>query len=184
MSTYNPTCPDDCTDKELQWNFNRCNPNINHGQVDRIYFMAPGGASFTNWLSLAEWTARLALDPTTDVNAIQEMLVIGEKPEATGDVKELAGNLKTILWKTHTLPFDIDQTNQENYDGLRQNECAGNHVFWYAGGKYIYGGNDGIEAFFTMNDMIPKDRKELNLFKNLATWEAEFHPERDVNPML
>lgn len=184
MSINNPTCTDGCTAKAPAFSFNDCDPNTNRGQIDRIYIMAAGGADMADWTQLAVWTARMALDPTVTVDAIQYMNVIGEKPEATSDVKEISRVRKVVLDKTHTINFDVDETNEDNYDALRQIECGGNFKIWYQAGKYLYGGNDGILAFIQENDMIPRERKELNVFKGVATWEAEFHPERIDNPML
>ena len=186
MSINNPTCTDGCVAKVPLFSFNDCDPNTNRGQIDRIYIMALGGADLADWTQLAVWSARLypALDPTVTVDAIQYMNVIGEKPEASSDVKEISRQRKIVLDKTHVINFDVDETNEDNYDALRQIECGGNYKIWYQAGKYLYGGNDGIIAFIQENDMIPRERKELNVFKGVATWEAQFHPERIDNPML
>lgn len=184
MSTILPTCPDDCTGKAPKFSFTNCNPVTNRGQIQSIYIMAKGGASLTDWSSLVEWTARLALDPLVSIDAIQELYVIGEWPEATSDVKELAHQLKKIFDKTFNINFSIDQVNQDNWDALRQIECDGNYIIWPAGGNYLYGGNDGIDAFITLNNLTPLERKDLETLKGNATWEAPFHPEMETNPML
>jgi hypothetical protein len=66
---------------------------------------------------------------------------------------------------------------------LRELECGTNFLVWYVAGKYIYGGNDGIEASFKLNDIIPEDNQELNTFNGTITWDAKFHPERINNPL-
>ena len=55
---------------------------------------------------------------------------------------------------------------------------------WYAAGLYLYGGNDGIviDQMF-LDDIIPESRKELNKFIGATEWEAQFHPERTLNPL-
>lgn len=184
MSLNLPSCTDGCTSKAPVFSFDDCNPDVNRGQIDRIYIMALGGADLADWTQLAVWAVRLAQDPTVTVDAIQYMNVIGEKPEAASDVKEISRIRKIVLDKTHTINFDVDETDGTNYDALRQIECGGNFKLWFQAGKYLYGGNDGITAFIQENDMIPRERKELNVFKGVATWEAQFHPERTDNPML
>jgi hypothetical protein len=184
MSQTNPTCTSGCTSKAPVFSFSDCDPDVNHGQIDRIYIMALGGSSFANYAALAEWAARLDNTDIASLDKIRYLNVIGEKPEAAGDEKEISRKRKIIMDKTHTINFDIDETSRTNNDALRQIECGGNFKIWYQAGKYLWGGNDGIEAFVKLNDMIPRDRKELELFKGIATWENQFSPESCVNPML
>lgn len=183
MSRIDPTCQDGCNVRPPDLSFTDCDPEVHEGEIDRLYFMSLGGAPLTNVDSLAEWNSRLS-NTSTSINAIRFMNVVGEKPVAEGEVIKISRNRKITMHKAHTINFDVDETNQENYDALRELECGGNFLWWYqTAGGLLYGGTDGIEAYVNLNDMIPKDRAELNIFQGVLTWDAEFHPERTTNPM-
>jgi len=182
MSIVNPVCTFGCGVIPPDFSFDDCSPDVNHGQIDRIYIASDGAAAFIDWTLLPEWTARLD-NTTLDIEKIRFLNVIGDKPVAEFDQKEISRKRKIILDKTHTIAFSIDETSAINYEALREIECGGNFKLWFQAGKYLYGGNDGIDAFITENDMIPRERKELNTFEGVATWENKFHPERCTNPL-
>jgi hypothetical protein len=182
MSINNPTCETGCLVELPPFSFNDCSPDVNFGQIDRIYFAARGANDFVDWTSLAEWTGRLD-NTTDDLQKIRFLNVIGTKPAAEGDPIEISRKRKITAEKTHTVTARIDETNEENYDALRALECDGNVKMWYQAGKYLYGDNSGIDAFIQINDEIPENNEELNVFQVSATWEAEFHPDRITNPL-
>lgn len=183
MSRVDPTCLDGCDVRPPGLSFTDCDPEVHEGEIDRLYFMALNGNPLIDWTNLAEWNTRLS-NTSLDINAIRFMNVVGEKPAAEGETIKISRNRKIVLQKVHTINYDVDETNQENYDALRQKECGGNFVWWYqTAGGLLFGGNDGIEAFGDENDVIPKDRAELNLFVGVLTWDYKFHPERTTNPM-
>lgn len=183
MSLNNPICQSGCLIVPPDLNFNDCSPEVHEGEVDRVFFASLGADELFNWLLLPEWTTRLS-NTSTDINAIRFMNVVGEKPVAESNILKISRNRKTVLAKNHTLPFDVDETTDENYDALRQLECYGNFRWWFStAGGLLYGGNEGIQAFLDWNLMIPKDRVDLELFIGLLSWDAKFHPERGTNPM-
>lgn len=183
MSITNPNCIPGCLAPQPVWDFSDCNPDFNYGQIDRIYLMALGGAPFTDWTDLSEWVARMAL-PVSDLDSIQFLNVIGEKPAAASTELEISRRRKITTEKIHTINFDIDETGLINYNAIRQTECGGNYRMWYGNGKYLAGDNDGIEVFINIDDVIPKDRKALELFSGKAVWENQFHPLKELNPMI
>lgn len=184
MSVRNdPICQDGCDVIPPAQSFTDCDPEVNEGEVDRIYYMSLGGAPLNDWSDAAEWATRLN-NTSNDIDAIRFLNVVGEKPAAEGDIKKFSRNRKIIVQKAHTLPFDVDETNITNYDAMRELECGGNFFFWYqTAGGHLYGGNLGIEVFIDMNDVIPKERTEFELFVGMATWDYKFHPEMIDNPM-
>ena len=63
MSINNPTCQDGCQVRPPAFSFNDCDPDVNYGQIDRIYIASLGANDFIDWTALAEWTARLDNHP-------------------------------------------------------------------------------------------------------------------------
>jgi len=184
MSIYNPTCPDSCSDSVPAVLFDYCAPDVNYGQIDKLYVAAYNAASFADWTSLSEWLSRID-NTSVDIDAIRELSVMGSKPAPTRDAIEISGDRKIYSPATHTIDVKVDETNEENYEFLRTLECNSYYKIWYAAGKYLYGGYDGIivDSFF-LDDLIPENSKELNIFQGVAEWENQFHPERILNPML
>jgi hypothetical protein len=182
----NGKCSQNCDPTPPIFSFDSC-PEVNRGQIDRIYLYSVDGADFSNAEQLAEWTTRLSNTNQSDPDKIRFLTVMGEKPNASGDVLEISDRRKVILDKTHTLNFDVDETNDTNYEAMRWIECNPNFKFYYGVGKYLYGSdeskNEGILGFFQINDNIPKERKQLNVFNGVITWEAPKHPTRFLNPM-
>jgi len=182
MSTEIPTCQDGCQVNLPVWSFNDCSPDVNFGQIDRIYIAASGANDFVDWTSLAEWTSRLD-NTTDDLQKVRFLNVIGTKPAAEGDPIEISRKRKITADKAHTITFRVDETDETNYDALRQLECDGNVELWYQAGKYLYGDNSGINAYVQLNDEIPENNEELNIFQGVATWDEQFHPDRITNPL-
>lgn len=184
MSVRNdPICQDGCDAIPPELSFTDCDPEVHEAEIDRIFFMSLGGNPLNDWTDPTEWASRLS-NTSNDVNAIRYMNVVGEKPAAEGDAKKISRNRKIKMQKVHTINFDVDETNTTNYDALRELECGGNFYVWYqTAGGHLYGGNVGIEAFIDINDVIAKDRTELELFVGTITWDYKFHPEMIDNPM-
>lgn len=183
MSTYNPTCPDACSDSVPVVDFDYCAPDLNYGQIDKIYVAAYNAASFTDWSSLAEWTARIS-ETSTNIDAIRELTVIGSKPAPEREIIDLSGDREARPPAIHTLEVRIDETGEDNYEFLRTLECNIYVKVWYSAGKYLYGGNDGIlvkSIYF--DDIIPENSRELNTFNGMVRWENQYHPERINNPL-
>ena len=161
-----------------------CSPDINFGEIDKIYF-TNDGAPLTDWNDLAEWNTRLDnADVTPDNDKIRFLHVIGDKPAPEKPVIEFSQGRKTYPDPDHTINIRVDETGADNYAlllFLEQN--AGQQLrMWYQAGKYLYGGNEGILANLNLDDIIPESDEELNTFAGTITWEGG-HPERIANPM-
>ena len=183
MSLVIPTCPTDCSSLVPEVSFNICAPNVNYGEIDFLYIGARDAGGLVDWTSLAEWLTRIS-NTSVAADAIRQIGVIGSKPAPTRESIEISGNRKVWSPATHTIAIAIDETNDENYEFLRTLECNGFYKMWYSAGKYLYGGNDGIDVDqMFLDDIIPESRKELDKFIGAAEWEAQFHPERILNPL-
>lgn len=160
-----------------------CAPNLNFGEIDRVYLGNPGNP-FTDWSLLAEWDARLDNADIADATKIRMLHVIGDKPAGEKTKIDFSQGRSVYTEGKHSINIKVDETGDENYELIIWlEENAGQTVsLWYQAGKYIYGGNDGISASLTLDDIIPESDEELNTFNGAATWEGN-HPERIPNPM-
>ena len=161
-----------------------CAPNINFGEIDKIYF-TNDGAPLTDWNDLAEWNTRLDnADVTADNTKIRCLHVIGDKPAPERSEIEFSQGRKAYTEADHSINIRVDETGDENYALVQWlEENAGQQLrIWYQAGKYLYGGNTGILALLTLDDIIPESDDELNTFNGTVSWEGK-HPDRIVNPM-
>ncbi len=181
-STQNnvPVCPTDCNVNPLEVEFSICAPETNQGQIQKIYVGLPN-TCFADWEDAAEWTSRLNAPPNNP-NKIVELVVIGSKARPTKN--EVKGSLGRTFSsnKEHTIAFKIDETNNTNYEGIiRKGECNATYPIWYATETKMYGGNCGVLATITTDDVLPEDG--LETFEGDVKWTDQFHPERIDNPI-
>lgn len=174
------TCADDCNDAIPAVEFDVCNPEVNFGEIDAI-FITNVGNPLTDETDAAEWATRFAAVGATKIT---ELHVVGEKPAPEGTEVVISRNISVKGAKTHTIPFEIHQTNQANYDFMRSFECSRKVLMWYrTAGGLLYGGASGIEATITMDEVTPKNRKDLIMIVGNAKWDAKFHPCRTTSPI-
>ena len=109
---------------------------------------------------------------------------VGDKPATEKNKIEFSQNRAVYTTPKHTLNISVDETNDENYALIQWlEENAGQTIaVWYQAGKYLYGGNEGVPALVTLDDIIPVSDEELNTFDGVVEWEG-IHPDRVVNPM-
>lgn len=177
-----PICPTNCNSAPPTLSFKICDPTINNGQISKIYFTTRG-YPLINWNSEVEWDSRLDND-AAGASAIRTLIVVGDKPVPTKTSKEISLGRKIDGVKQFILNFDIDETNQINYDAMRTNECGGNYLVWYeTRDGLLYGGNSGIDAKISIDESIPRNYNELIVFPGTVEWESKFHPERTTSPV-
>ena len=181
----NITCPEDCTSSLPNITADLCNPDINFGQIDKIY-MCQTGNPFDDvsapWTDKANWDARID-NAGTLAGDIHYLHVLGEKPAPETNKVEISLRRKVQSPKKHSINFKVDETGDLNYEFLRKLECGGVFLVWYQAGKYLYGGNEGIAATISLDDVIPESSQDVNQFVGAIEWEDQFHPDRIVNPL-
>lgn len=160
-----------------------CAPNINFGEIDKVY-LGNSGQPFLDWSDLAEWNTRLDNDDVVDAAKIRTLHVIGDKPASEKTKIDFSQGRSVYTDPKHSINLRVDETGDENYALiLWLEENAGQTVaLWYQAGKYLYGGNMGVSATLTLDDIIPESDEELNTFNGVASWEGK-HPLRILNPM-
>lgn len=179
---YVPPCPTTCSGFVADVSFNECAPEYHWGEVSKIYITASNFAGFADVTDLAEWTTNLS---DTDDDKIRTLVVIGELPEAETTEVPTSGDRIAIGWKTYNLNFDVDETNDVNYNFHLMSECGGKYLIWYeTSDGLLYGGNDGIEVSLRLNQVIPKERTALVKFIGKATWKSKQSPFRCTSPLV
>ena len=165
-----PICPADCT----------------VSQITKIYITKPDATPFTDWTVPTEWETRIAnTDPTEPTgDEIRILTVIGDKPAPSSNVIDISGGRKYTTNKNHTIPFDIDETNDVNYEAMRMLQCGGQFRIWYEtlGGK-LYGGDEGILATVDISDILARGVNEIEKLTGTLSWDKKFDPERTDSPI-
>jgi hypothetical protein len=178
---FNPTCPTDCSGSVPDVSFNECSPEVNAGEITHVFLAEADASDFTDVEDLVEWTARL--DGIT--GDIKQLTVIGDMPEAEVNEIQISDDRTAISNKSFTINFEIDETNDVNYQFLRTLECNTKMKMWFqtAAGK-MYGGLEGILATVRGNLVIPRERNDIERFMLKATWRSKFSPSRSTSPLV
>jgi hypothetical protein len=164
--------------------FNECAPEVHYGEVSKVYVARADSADFTNVDIITEWTARLD-DSGSDANDIRTLIGIGEIPVPEKTELTLSGDRIIYPPKKFTMLFEVDETNDTNYEFLQASECNLKFKFWYeTSDGMLYGGNTGIEAIISGDAPIPKSREEIAKFMFTAKWKSQFSPLRCLSPMF
>ena len=180
----NPLCPTGCNSVLGSVLFDDCEPNINLSEIKRIFVAVGNTPAFEDWKVAQEWVERINQVGDT-AGVIRALTVIGDKPAASPVKKEISNGRQWIIGKDHTVNFTIDDVSDENYEFMRKLECGGKFRIWYeTKGGYLYGGNEGIKAFLSADDVLGKGNEEIETIVGAATWRNKFSPERTKSPIF
>ena len=182
-----PTCPTTCAAAVGVVDFNECAPEIHYGEIAKIYLFALGvhpwateGAFGTpvGWVGVVDND----LDPITTM--VRELIVIGEMPEPEQTETPISGDRIVTGFKKFVVNFEIDETNEINYNFLLLSECGGKYsaLFETADG-ILYGGMHGIEVSIKLNQVIPRERTGVVKIMGKMSWSSKTHPLRQVSPV-
>ena len=161
-----------------------CAPNINFGQISKIYLGNPG-SPMADWADAAEWTTRIDnTDAGVLATAIKELNVIGDKPRPERGEVEFSQGRKAYTTPSHTINIKVDETGDDNYNLVQFLDANVGQIvqIWWVQGKYMYGGDDGIAANLVLDDVQPESDEELNVFEGTITWDGT-HADRQLNPL-
>lgn len=179
-----PVCPTDCAGSLEAVSFNECAPEVHYGEISKLYIARADAASFTSPDLLAEWTTRLS-DTETTIDKIRTMIGIGELTQSEKTEILISGGRTIYSPKGFNVLFEVDETNDTNYEFLLSTECNLKFKFWYeTSDGMLYGGKTGIEAVFNMDAPIPKGREEVAKFMLSIKWKSKNHPLRTLSPMF
>ncbi len=178
-----PVCPTDCIGSLPDWSFNDCAPEVNNGEITKVYLARADAADFVNVDDAAEWNSRLSQTADTN-NSIRTLVGIGElaAPEATE--QEISKGRKVYVDRSFTMPFSLDETNETNYSAILALQCGSKFKIWFeTSGGLLFGGNTGIEVSVKADVVIPVSRQELIKFPIEFSWKNKFSPLRTTSPL-
>lgn len=184
-----PLCPTGCNSNLPGFDFSNCDPEINNGEIAKIYFTTPGNP-LSDWANELEWDSRLD-NTAAGAGMIRVLTVIGELPAVGDNVKDISGGRKQEGVKSFVLNFTVDETNINNYNALRAMECNnGGHIVWFEtrdgllfGSNYGVGLNSKVVAKIKLKLVIPLAYSDIMNFPGTITWESKFSPERITSPI-
>lgn len=178
-----PLCPSGCDSNLPGFNFDNCNPEINNGEISKIYFTTDGNP-LSDWRNELEWDSRLD-NEAAGASKIRVLTVIGELPAVGDNEKAISGGRIVEGVKDFVVNFTVDETGQDNYDALRAMECnSGNMLVWFqTRDGLLFGGNDGIAAKIKLKLAIPLSYNDIMNFPGTIKWKARFSPERITSPI-
>jgi hypothetical protein len=180
----NPTCPTGCDTGLPAVDFDVCAPELHYGEVAKLYIAAADADDFANVEDLAEWTTRLSESVCVRGDEVRDLTVLGELPEPEQTEIAISGDRTAVGFKQFTLNFEVDETNDTNYNWLLTLECNMTFKFWYeTADGMLYGGNEGITGTIRANQVIQRERTDLVKFIGTAKWKSQFSPLRAVSPM-
>lgn len=161
--------------------FDDCAPEKHWGEVSHLYIGSLDVPDFLDVSSIIEWNSILS---DTEDDHIRTMTVIGDLPETEVTEIQMSGDRIAIGYKTFTLNFEVDETNDINYQWHQLLECGGKFKIWFeTSDGILYGGNTGIEASVRMNLIIPRERTALVKFMGKASWKSLQSPPRCLSPL-
>ena len=179
-----PQCPTDCAGSLGAVSFNECAPEVHYGEISKLYVARADAADFVSPDLIAEWTARLS-DTEDTVDKIRTFIGMGEMPAPEKTELTISGNRTIYSPKTFNVLFEVDETNDTNYEWLLESECNLKRKFWFeTSDGMLYGGKTGIEGVFNTDAPIPKSRKDIAKFMMSVKWESKNHPLRTISPMF
>lgn len=178
---YVPPCPSDCNGAVADVSFSECAPETHYGEVSKLYIAPANFPGFTDVTDLAEWTANLS---DTDDNKIRTLIGIGDLPEPEVTETPISGDRVVTGYKKFTLPFEVDEVNDTNYNFLLMLECGGKFLMWFeTSDGLLFGGNDGIEISMPANYLIPRERTAVQKIMLRPQWKSLKSPFRCTSPL-
>jgi hypothetical protein len=177
-----PTCPTTCTGSLPDVSFSECAPELHYGEVSKVYVARADAADFTNVDLIAEWTTRLSdTDPGAD--KIRTLIGIGEVPAPDMPEITISGDRTITGPKTYNLTFEVDETNDANYQLMLETQCNLKYKVWLEmSDGMLYGGNEGIELTLKGNQPLVKSRTDVVKIIFTGKWKSTTDPLRCLSP--
>lgn len=180
-------CPDpqDCDTPVLpSVLFDPCSPEAAYlSEVNRVYISyedpANAGVPATGTV---DWQDAAAIDTAFDGTDGIVLTVIGDKPAAEEDVRQISDGRTFIGERTHSLNITIDEANNDNYEFVRSLQMGGKFIIWYAtrGGK-LFGGDEGILAnVSSANEVLERGEGNYEVYNVTFQWKKQCSPPQET----
>ena len=176
-------CPTDCAGSNEAVSFNECAGEFHYGQISKLYVARADAADFVSPDIITEWTARLS-DTGTGIDDIRTLIGIGELPEPEQSEIPVSGDRIIYSKKTFNLIFEVDETNDTNYEFMLATYCNVKKKVWIEmSDGMLYGGKTGIEMVFKGSQPLLKGKTEVLKILFKGKWESYSDPLRNISPM-
>lgn len=179
-----PLCNQDCTGALPGFDFSKCNPDIENGQIAKVFF-AIADNPLSNWSSVVEWASRIDNDAAAS-NSIRTLIGIGDMPAPESTEKEISLGRKIQGIKKFTINFKVDEVNENIHEAMRVLQCnTGNFALWFETRDHkLFGGNSGVYASIKVDQIIPESYQDIIYYQLTITWESQYMPEMIDSPIL
>lgn len=180
-------CPDGCEEFVIpSVQFDDCAPEINESEIGWIAVAHGDADDFTDIEDISEWNARISQTApgSNPDNTIRMIRVVGDKPAPENTEITISGQRTIRTGTTHTLNFDVDETNSTNYEFIRKMQCNASVKFWYITvACKVYGGICGLKG--TINARLVQNRGEGEIERYTGTieWKDKIDPPRADWPL-
>ncbi len=170
-------CPIGCDDLALNPKFDECAPELKFGEIIEIAVAGNNFAGFTDVTDEAEWAVHIA------AGDIEVLEVKGTMSEPEQTEYEITKGKTVYGQPTFTVPFQIFDLTDENWEMMRKTYCNSQHRIWLLTQDYVMGGNEGIEnVTFKMWIEIEDGYTSMNRIAGQLKFRAEAVPERTNLP--
>jgi hypothetical protein len=182
-----PLCPTTCAGVLGVVSFDECAPEIHYGEISKIYLWELGDHPWGSeqlYGTPVGWIGVVDNDEVSSTGHVREMTVIGEMPEPEQTETPISGDRIVTGFKKFIVNFEIDETNEINYNYLLLSECGGKYSanFETADG-ILYGGMHGLEVTVKLNQVIPRERTGVVKIMGKMSWSSRKHPLRQISPV-
>jgi hypothetical protein len=179
-----PTCPTTCIGVLGSIDFSNCAPETHFGEISRMYLWALTDVPFASQAefdSAAHWATHVNGSSVT-AGSIRQLIGIGELPEPEMTITPLSNDRQIVGFRKFNMVFDVDETNETNYNWMLTSECGGKYKMCYeTADGLIYGGYQGIEVSIIVTQPIPKTKQEVVKLIMKPTWFSKFDPLRQIS---
>jgi hypothetical protein len=176
-------CPTDCLGSLGEVSFSDCAPELHYGEVAKLYIGKSNSADFTHADLIAEWTTRLS-DTANGADNIRTLIGIGEVTAPEMTEVAISGDRTITGPKVYTLNFEVDETNDTNYQMMLETQCNLKYKVWIEmSDGMLYGGNIGILMVLKGNQPLLKVRTDVLKIVFTGKWKSQFDPLRTLSPM-
>lgn len=180
---YCPTVCGGCDDDLPVITVTNCE-EIGNELIDTVYIADIDAAAFTNVAQAGEWTTRLSQSATT-ANTIRAFKVHkGQKPFVEPTIVTSNSGKRWTRRSPKNIEGTDDNASVSNHEWHRKMNCKREVKIWFGAGKYIYGGNSGIQAsFISTHGIIDNGDRPAEGWNWRCDWEAACEPEKAIRPI-
>lgn len=173
--TLPPTSVEDCIQAEEE----------NLSEIQAIYITdLSSDITFTDWTQPGEWAA-LINNETSEPGFIRCLCGIGDIPAGTPTILQKSKGRSKRTKTAKVLNFDVDNTNDINYEFMRGLQCGGTYCMWIeTRGCKLLGGSRGILVSVEAADPIyNRGNDSYEIFQFQFTWDEKISPPRTTSPV-